>query len=462
MKGADALPAAGWAATVLRHSPLVLLLAAGAGLRAVAWCAIHPAWWFLGDSIDYVQDSLLRLPNVWRPDGYSFLLLLPLHFFHSLALVTAVQHLLGLITGALVYALLFHLRLPPWAAALTAAPPLLDAYIAGSEQMLLSESLFTVLVVGAIVLLLWRPARPPVIATAVAGGMLGLAATTRTIGLVVTAVVAVLLVRRLGVLRTAALIVAFALPVALYVAKFDRVYHRPNLTLSTGVFLYGRATQFADCPRRTFPDAELRRLCPSGQPGHRDELFYVFSGDSPIHRLYGTSPQADDAGRAFALAVIRQQPVDYAARVAQDFAHSFGLRQDDHVAAIYLYSTDLPMTAQAKDAGRRYQGTDPGPFYQPAEVRALAAYQRYAWVPGVACLPAALVSALALLFGRDLDRRGLKSAVAVTTVAALTLFVVPPFTVLPDPRYRLPAIPLLCIAVGLSARLLANRRALIP
>src|SRR5207253_2253732 len=159
----------------------------------------------------------------------------------------------------------------------------LDAYVVGSEQMLLSEPLFTALVVGAVVLLLWWPVRPPLIASFLAGGMLGHAATTRTIGLVLVAVVAVVLFMRLGPLRLAVLVVAFLLPVALYVAKFDQVYQRPNLTLSTGVFLYGRASQFADCGRLVLPDPGLRQLCPGGQPGQRVELFYIFDMGSPIH-----------------------------------------------------------------------------------------------------------------------------------------------------------------------------------
>jgi hypothetical protein len=441
----------------LRHWPLLVALAAGTGLRLLAWYSIHPAWWFLGDSIDYVRDSILRRPNVWRPDGYSFLLLFPLHYLHQLALVTAAQHLLGLATGVLVYALLVRHGTPPWAAALAAAPALLDGYVVGSEQMLLSEPLFTALVVGAVVLLLWRPGRPSLLASVLAGGLLGLAATTRTVGLVLIAVVAVVLFLRLGPLRLAVLLVAFSLPIALYVAKFDRVYQRPNLTLSTGVFLYGRATQFAHCGRLVFPDPNLRRLCPSGQPGQRGELFYIFDGNSPIHVLYGTPAAADDAGRQFALAVIQQQPADYAALVAGDFVHSFGLGQDSRVASNYLFTTNLPMTPEAKEAGWLYQGADPGPFYRPAVVAALAAYQRYAWVPGLACLAALLVAALGLVFGRDPDRRGLRSAVALSAGSALAFFLVPPFTVLPDPRYRLPAIPLLCLAVALSGRLLAHR-----
>jgi hypothetical protein len=431
-----------------------VVLGAGGVLRGVAWYAIHPAWWFLGDSVDYVRDAILRLPNVWRPSGYSFLLLMPLQELHSLALITAVQHLLGLATAVIVYALLVRYGLPPWAAALAVVPVLLDAYIVATEQLLLSEALFTALVMTALALALWSRDRPALVVCLLAGGLLGLAATTRTIGAALLPVFAVVLFRRLGALRVAALVLAFLLPVAVYVFKFDRVYHRPNLTLSSGVFLYGRVSQFVDCDRVAFPDPDLRRLCPSAGAA-RNELFYVFDGSSPVHAISDPGA-ADDASRSFALAAIRSQPGDYAALVGRDLVHSFGVSPEGWVVTNYQFGASPPMTEEARQVGHRYERGDPGPFYQPALINALAAYQRYAWVPGMACLAALLTAALGLGLGRDPERRGPRTALALAAGSALVLLVLPSFTVLPDPRFRLPAIPLLCLAVSLSLRLLAN------
>jgi hypothetical protein len=450
-------PGRSWLREALRHWPLLLVLVGGVALRAAAWYAIHPAWWFIGDSIDYVRDAILRLPNTWRPSGYSFLLLMPLRELHSLALITAVQHLLGLATAVIVYALLVRYGLPPWAAALAAAPALLDAYIVATEQLLLAEALFTALVMGAVALLLWGRSRPQPVVCLLAGGMLGLAVTTRAIGAVLLPVFAVVLLRRLGAVRVAALALAFSLPVAAYVFEFDRIYHRPNLTLSSGVFLYGRVSQFVDCSRVAFPDPDLRRLCPSAGPG-RDELFYVFDDRSPL-RAIGDPGATDDAARSFAVAAIRSQPEKYVALVGQDLVHSFGLRTEGWVVTNYQFGGGRPMTEEARQVGQRYEHADPGPFYRPALVQALAAYQHYAWVPGLGCLLALLAAAVGFVFGRDPERRGLRTALALAAGSALALLVLPPFTVLPDPRYRLPAIPLLCLAVPLGLRLLANRAA---
>ena len=445
---------------VSRHWPLLILLAAAVALRGLAWYAIQPASWFLGDSIDYVLGAVLRLPSIWRPGGYSFVLLLPLLPFHSLALVTAVQHLLGLATGLVVYALLVRFGLAPWLAAVSTAPALLDAYIVAVEQQLLSESLFTLLVVGAAAVLLWARHRPPPFACLVAGGLLGLAATTRTIGIALLPVFVVALAWRLGALRTAALLLAFSVPVALYVVKFDRTYHQPNLTLSSGVFLYGRTTQFVDCQRMSLPD-DLRRLCPGEGAARRGELFYVFDSASPL-RAVGDPAAADREALRFALAAIQAQPGGYAALVGGDLVHSLGAPGEEPLASNYQFAVTRPLPEQARQVGRLYQRSDPGPVYAAGPVAALAAYQRVASVPGSACLLALLVAAAGLLLGRDHERRHLSSAVLLTAGSALALLFLPVLTVAPDPRYRLPAIPLLCLAVPLSGLLLAGGARVIP
>ena len=58
-----------------------------------------PAIWFAGDSITYVKASITHKPSTSRESGYSLLLML-LKPLHSFAVVTAVQHLLGLAIAA--------------------------------------------------------------------------------------------------------------------------------------------------------------------------------------------------------------------------------------------------------------------------------------------------------------------------------------------------------------------------
>src|ERR1700743_3921840 len=85
--------------------PFIVALGAGAGLRLVAMIGYPGALWFAGDSYVYLGAALRPQPNLSKSTGYSFFLrlLLPLH---SLTLVTAVQHLMGLVVAVLIYVLL--------------------------------------------------------------------------------------------------------------------------------------------------------------------------------------------------------------------------------------------------------------------------------------------------------------------------------------------------------------------
>src|SRR5215210_965333 len=90
-----------------RHWAFVLLLASGAGLRAVALLAYRPALIY-PDSRWYLETAGALHPSTYRPIGYPvFLALLPLR--DGLAVVPFAQHLLALATAVLLYALLVHL-----------------------------------------------------------------------------------------------------------------------------------------------------------------------------------------------------------------------------------------------------------------------------------------------------------------------------------------------------------------
>src|SRR5690606_22257965 len=142
-----------------RHPAFSVIIATAALLRVVAMLGYQPVMYF-NDSFDYLHVATDPYPHPLRPNGYAFLLLL-LKPFHSFALVAAVQHLMGLAMGVMIYALLRRrFRLPGWGAALAAAPVLLDAYQLQLEHLVLSDTTFAFLVVSAVTLLLWhdRPA----------------------------------------------------------------------------------------------------------------------------------------------------------------------------------------------------------------------------------------------------------------------------------------------------------------
>src|SRR5882724_9926914 len=129
-------------------------LAAGLALRVVTMLGFPPAIWFAGDSITYVNTAITHKPSISRESGYS-LLLMALEPLHSFAVVTAVQHAMGLAIGIMTYALLRRHRLPRWGATLAALPVLLDAYQVQLEHEMLPDIPFAFLVMAAVTLLAW-------------------------------------------------------------------------------------------------------------------------------------------------------------------------------------------------------------------------------------------------------------------------------------------------------------------
>ncbi|HEY2314026.1 MAG TPA: hypothetical protein VGH96_10465, partial [Streptosporangiaceae bacterium] len=93
--GARGARAAAWLGRLIRaHRPFVIVLAVAAALRVVVMLGYPPAMFF-NDSYNYMTDAVTKTPDIVRSNGYPFFLyaLLP---FHSLALVTGLQAVMGL------------------------------------------------------------------------------------------------------------------------------------------------------------------------------------------------------------------------------------------------------------------------------------------------------------------------------------------------------------------------------
>jgi len=324
------------AKTVRGHWPFVLVLAAGLALRVLTEVAYRPALLYI-DSAKYLVGS-----GGTAPEGYQVLLRL-LDPLGGLGLVAAVQHAFGLAMAIAVYALLIRYRVPRWAAALAAAPVLLDAYQLQLEQTVMPDVLFETMIVAGLVLLLWPqppgpeppgPERQRSLWPVAAGVLvLGATATVREIGavLIVPAVVfAVVTTRSRRTGRAALAMACFALPVVGYMAAAYFVTGHFGLASNGPAPEYGRAATAADCATLTLP-ADERPLCPSAGAaralGGIDGLLH--NPQSPGHTVPvppGTTRAQLLAG--FSLAVFRQQPLRVAASVARDSVRLFALTRD--------------------------------------------------------------------------------------------------------------------------------------
>lgn len=313
---------ASWAALggwLRRHWLIVSLVGLAAVIRILVMVAYPPAFWYFGDSGEYIDLAESIYPHPSRPLGYP-LLLAALSVTGTLVVVVGAQHLAGLALGVGGYALLRRRGLPAPVASLAAVPILFDSLQIDLEHFILTETLFTALLVGAIGLLLWWQ-RPGVLACAVAGLLAAGAWLTRPVALGVAVLLAgYLALRRVGVRRFVAFAAAFALPVAGVLVWLDG---RPSAhnSGSAGLFLYGRTAMFADCDRLDLT-VEQAALCPatpveerSGRADH-----YIWVELDPALR---DDPAHDPLLRSFAMAVITQQPGDYAAVVARETAPYF-------------------------------------------------------------------------------------------------------------------------------------------
>src|SRR2546421_38964 len=453
----------GLAARARRHWLFGLVLVAALVLRIGVALAFRPIMWFGGDSASYLATGLRLIPDPSRVGGYGFMLwvLKPLHSF---ALVAAVQHLMGLAMGVLVYLLARRFGLPAWAATLATGPVLFDAYELQLEADAVPDIPFGFLVLLALYLLLRAPGERRPARTTAAAFLLGASALLWPVGLVLLAVLlvvllAALLIRRAGLVTVLAALLAGALPVAAYSAWFSTREHQFSLTRSDGVYLWSRTMSFADCAVIKPPAGE-RALCPP--PGHRIAAsLYIWDGNSPLLALPGGrfSARTNHLALRFALRAIAAHPGDYAAAVGHDFSLSFfwdrPVHPDAGIVDRYQFADAATawVPAGMRTPGRGTVAGDPAAHHngRPAPTRAvqpyaswLVHYQRYVYLPGTLLGVILLAGLAGMAVRRRVGGAGMPWAFAVT------ILLVPPLVVDFDLRYLVPAVPVACLAAALA------------
>jgi len=462
----------GLAARARRHWLFGLVLVAALVPRIGVALAFRPVMWFGGDSASYLATGLRLIPDPSRVGGYGFVLWV-LRPLHSFALVAAVQHLMGLAMGVLVYLIARRFGLPAWAATLAALPVLFDAYELQLEADAVPDVPFGLLVLLALYLLLRSPGERRPAATTAAAFLLGVSALLWPVGLVLLAVLlvvllAALLIRRAGLVTVLAALLAGALPVAAYAAWFSVHERQFSLTRSDGVYLWSRMMSFADCAVIRPPAGE-RALCPPPGPRKAASL-YIWDGNSPLLALPGGrfSARTNRTALHFALRAIAAQPGDFAAAVGHDLSLSFFWDRPVHPDAGIVDRYQFADAATAwVPAGMRTPGGgtvagdqaayNNGRDQGPAPTRAvrpyaswLVSYQRYVYLPGT-LLGVILLAGLAgmIVRRRVSGVQGLQGA-GLPWAFAVTILLVPPLVADFDLRYLVPAVPVACLAAALA------------
>ena len=438
---------------IREHYLYLVALCAGLGLRMLSLAAVRPALWY-NDSFEYVGVALRMQPYPVRPAGYSAFLAM-IEPLHSFAVVVVGQHLMGLTSATLLYALLRRWRVAQWLATLSVLPSLLDIHVVELEHIVLSDTLFTLLTVGGFTALLWRE-RPTWILASGGALLLAAAALTRTVGIPLIVLAGLVLLGRWPGWRS---VMAFACcasaPLLAYAIWFDSAHGQFGVNNSDGIFLYSRVMAFADCDR-IHPAAKLRVLCDPRAPSQRAPSSVYIWHPSPLDNLPGPPgerfvPERNDPAQSFAIRAILEQPSSYLHVAASDFMRSFSWSRTDFPNAAevstYQFSTSpweitdrvfVPGGSARSDTTAYEQGAADTRLVNPY-VRWLIAYQRVGMLPGPALGAALILAAIGALaaFRRD-SRFG---PCLVLGLVAFALLIVPPLTAQFDYRYVQPAVP---------------------
>ncbi|MDX6366232.1 MAG: hypothetical protein QOK30_1308 [Nocardioidaceae bacterium] len=442
------------------HRLFVLAVVLAATVRLVVMLGFTPAF-VLGDGPAYLSFLETFVPQPTRPAGYGLLVLYPLSQVTSgLVAVALVQHLMGLGTAVMSYALLRRWGVTAWLATLATLPVLYDGMQLMLEHSVLSDTLFEFLVVAAVVVVGWR--RQPPVELALAGGLLlGTAVTVRLVGepLVLGGVAFCLAVGhgwRQKLRSVVALVLGFAVPVGAYMTWYHHDHGVYALSQYGGESLYMRTTSFVDCSRVSVPRYE-RVLCPAAPVGHRRAPdWYTWHDPRTVPRLRpppGTT--ADQAMRQFALAAIRAQPVAYARVVLRDFMLNFDVWRGDrfeyHSAVKWRFSRYLhPLPSQVEHSAYRDHGGAQLVPHAPF-ASAMARYGRFVYLPGpllLACLVLGLIGGLG---GSRAKRSGMRPLCLLLTGTGLGLILLPDLVGEFVWRYQLPALALLPAGAALAA-----------
>ena len=445
------------------------LLAGGAALRGVVFAAYHPALIF-PDSVRYLQYAHAFADGRWsvdelRQSGYS-VLIIPAVLLHAMWLIPLVQHLVGLATAALVYAVLIRFGATTWLAALATIPVLFDPLQLVLEQYVLTDTWTVFLIAAALAVLVWPRDQKPGWRRAAAGGLLlGLAVTFRDeelIMIVPAALYLIVAIRpwRLMARRLGALAGCFLIPVAAYLGWFYADHGEAGFTTFSGAFLYGRVADFASCKGLALPAYE-KPLCPTQPPAERNADFYTWDPQSPQWTFNPPPGMSRDAVVLdFSLRILRHQPLAYAEAVGRDFSYGFSPVRGagpEHYSPAYLQFHTYILPDPQADASLRALGYG-APAVRPGPAAFLTDYGRWFYVPGPVFAAGLILGLAAVVASRRTQRTAQRNACLLFTASAVLVLVPPAAFATFDWRYQLPQLTLIPAAAVLGAVTIGGRR----
>jgi hypothetical protein len=445
----------------LAHLPFALVVLVGAAPRAVAMFAYQPVLFFFGDSYSYLLQAQTAVPSTTRPFGYAALLRL-LAWTDQFWVIPVVQHLAAIGIGIALYVWLLRRGAPIWLATVVPAPFLVDGYQVAIEHLAVTETLFLVLLLAAL-LLIMRDTLTVGVAVS-AGCLLAAAALTRTAGVpLIVLVVVYAVVRRAGPRAVVALVVAFSIPMVAYATWFSGTYGTFALQ-QDGRFLYARVAPFADCSRIA-PAPALAVFCEGSDPAERrGPNFYAWSTASPFRSADVDDPlDRERLAREFALATIVAQPLDYAAAVLSDTGQYLlpgrvASRQDTPPRWWDFPDTPAGARSQTALSGTGFDGETVPVRLDEAGAAFTQGWQRSMGTQGPLLALGIVLGLLGAVRGRHRAGGVRPMDALLLTAVGVALLVIPSATSVFDYRYGLPAALMLYLAGGVGSLALLQAR----
>ena len=458
---ADLTPAALWR----NHRLFTIVACVSLIPRVIAALGFKPAL-LIQDSFSYLAEGVHLTPlSQLRPAGYP-LMLRVLEPFHSLLLVTTLQHLMGIGLGVIIYGVLRTRGLPAWGATLAAVPTLFDSRQIWLESSILPDTLFTLVLMIAVAILIVRP-KPTTWQAVIVGLLVSWASVIRGNGApIIVIILAFLLIQRVGWKVFTACLAAFAVPLLGYAVIFFSEYGQLNITNSSGMFLWSRTMSFANCAIIK-PPADLLPLCPNAQPDHPTSPAPAWSVDAllnertPADYLWapgawyrtdahpGINAYNNKLATQFAERAILAQPVDYAKTVGEGVLLTFSAtdRSEAYLSDHFTMAPHVTTLAPyMKSDEHKYAHTTSNTHVVQPWAFFMFLYQLPVWFPGWVFFMV-MAGGLVLLIGRW---RGWGRYAGLAWGVAVVNLVVPIAAVELDYRYALSAVPFACLALGLA------------
>lgn len=463
------------------------LLLVGIVLRAWMWLAVRPGFIGYPDSESYIgiaSDIIYGDPflSTSFPRGYPWFLAALNTVAAKPALVTLVQHGLGVAGALLLYAAARRVGAPVWAAVIPAGVHLLFGGQIFVEHTYLSEALFTFLVPAVLYFAVRSLSSDSLGWPAVTGALVALAPIIRFAGIVIVPVVLAWFLLAGGSWRRRIAFTGAATAAAVAALGAYGLYMSQGADSGTaGVTswpLYARVAGFADC-RKFDPPPGTRPLCEQTPPDERtltgnDYLYNPTFSPALVLRAERAEEEAagPDPVNEFTTAVIVNQPLDFAWAIFRDQLRWFdpanpqsGEGQEWEGFMVQMIDGADPTLAGGFGAKIDYR-----PFFpDPGLVKNVSALEPLRWWERTTRLQGAIavvlfglaLAAVLLAFSRPgrenaLPRSGRVGGLLFAGVAA-ALAIGPAAILFWQARYGIPVAAPLAAAAGVGAWAIAAR-----